>query len=68
MDPPQYQKPASSPEELQLAQQTAVQNQNAAQADARMDTARLMAIYGTRLVMGGGSSGSPLINSPAQAA
>jgi hypothetical protein len=64
LDTPQYQKPAPSPEETALAQQTAQQNMQATQADARMDTARLMAIYGTRLVMAGGTSGSPLINAP----
>lgn len=65
-DTPQYQKPAPSPEEMALSQQTAQQNMQATQADARMDTARLMAIYGTRLVMGGGTSGgSPLLAAPA---
>lgn len=67
MDTPQYQAPQPSAEELQLAQQTAQQNMQATQADARMDTSRLMAIYGTRLALTGGTSGSPLINAPAAA-
>lgn len=62
---PQYQTPGPSPEELALTQRTARESQLAAQSDARMDTARLMAIYGTRLAMGGASSGSPLAYAPA---
>jgi hypothetical protein len=64
-DPPRYQAPQPSAEEQALAAQTAEQNKQATQADARTDTARLMAIYGTRLAMGGQSIASPLLSSPA---
>ncbi len=67
-DAPKYQAPQPSQEEIALAQQTAAQNQQAAQVDARSDTARLMAIYGTRLAMAGQGSSSPMINAPAAAA
>ncbi len=62
---PRYQTPGPSPEELALTQRTAQESQIAAQADARMDTSRLMALYGTRLAMGGGATGSPLAYAPA---
>lgn len=64
-DTPQYQAPPPSAAETILAQHTAAQNQQAMQADAGSMTARLMAIYGTRLAMGGQSTGSPLLSAPA---
>lgn len=64
-DPPRYQAPQPSAEETALAAQTAEANKAATQVDARTDTARLMAIYGTRLAMGGQNIASPLLSAPA---
>jgi len=61
LDAPQYQKPPDDPALALLEQQNQVAGINALSDQTRMDTARLMATYGTRLALSGNPIGvSPL--------
>ena len=57
---PQYQAPGPDPEVTILDQNIQQQQTDAAKNEAQIDTASLMARYGTRLAMAGGTT-SPLV-------
>lgn len=58
MDAPKYQAPPVDPAVAQVQQQAGVADSNAASAQAGIDTASLMARYGTRLAMAGQAGGA----------
>lgn len=61
MNAPEYQKPPDDPALALLEQQNKIAGINALQDQTRMDTARMMATYGTRLALSGNPIGvSPL--------
>lgn len=62
MDAPKYQQPPTDPAITALGQKAQADDLTALQNTASIDTASLMARYGTRLAMAGAASqpGSPL--------
>lgn len=60
MDAPKYQQPQTDPTVAALQDRATVDDHAALQNTASIDTASLMARYGTRLAMAGTSTGSPL--------
>jgi hypothetical protein len=60
LDAPKYEKPPDDPALAILEQQNQIAGINALQDQTRLDSARLMATYGTRLAL----AGSPIGTSP----
>lgn len=60
MEAPQYQAPPPDPTVTAVAAKAQADDITAMQNTAGIDTASLMARYGTRLAMAGASQGSPL--------